>query len=55
MNQRQLRVIDYLREENRVLREPLGGRRVRDNGAPPPEAVVPALSPWRLIGDADRR
>jgi hypothetical protein len=29
MNQRQLEVIDYLREENRVLREQLGGRRVR--------------------------
>ena len=29
MNHRQLRVIDYLREENRVLREQLGGRRVR--------------------------
>src|SRR6516225_3885971 len=28
MNQRQLEVIDYLREENRVLREQLGGRRV---------------------------
>jgi hypothetical protein len=26
MNQRQLRVIAYLREENRVLREQLGGR-----------------------------
>ena len=31
MNQRQLEVIDYLREENRVLREQLGGRRVRFN------------------------
>ena len=31
MNQRQLHVIDYLREENRVLREPLGGRRLRLN------------------------
>jgi transposase InsO family protein len=31
MNQRQLQVIDYLREENRVLREQLGGRRVRFN------------------------
>lgn len=31
MNQRQLHVIDYLREENRVLREQLGGRRVRFN------------------------
>jgi putative transposase len=33
MNQRQLQVIDYLREENRVLREQLGGRRLRlDDG-----------------------
>lgn len=31
MNQRQLQVIDYLREENRVLREQLGGRRMRFN------------------------
>jgi transposase InsO family protein len=31
MNQRQLRVIDYLREENRVLHEQLGGRRMRLN------------------------
>jgi putative transposase len=31
MNQRQLQTIDYLREENRVLREQLGGRRVRFN------------------------
>ena len=29
VNRRQLRVIDYLKEENRVLREQLGGRRVR--------------------------
>ena len=29
MNQHQLQIIDYLREENRVLREQLGGRRVR--------------------------
>jgi putative transposase len=28
MNQRQLQVIDYLREENRVLREQLGDRRL---------------------------
>ena len=28
VNQRQLQIIDYLREENRVLREQLGGRRV---------------------------
>jgi len=31
MNQRQLQAIDYLREENRVLREQLGGRRSRLN------------------------
>jgi putative transposase len=31
MNQRQLQVIDYLREENHVLREQLGGRRLRLN------------------------
>jgi hypothetical protein len=31
MNQRQLQVINYLREENRVLREQLGGRRLRLN------------------------
>jgi len=29
MNQHQLLVIDYLREENRILREELGGRRLR--------------------------
>src|SRR5258705_6055145 len=29
MNQRQLQVIDYLHEENQVLREQLGGRRLR--------------------------
>jgi hypothetical protein len=31
MNQHQLHIIDYLREENRVLREQLCGRRVRLN------------------------
>ena len=31
MNQRQLQMIDYLREENRVLREQLGERRLRLN------------------------
>src|SRR5712692_10743830 len=29
MNQHQLQIIDYLKEENRVLREQLGGRRLR--------------------------
>src|SRR5258706_10784236 len=31
MNQRQLQIIGYLREENRALREQLGGRRLRLN------------------------
>ena len=31
MNQRQQNVIEYLREENRTLREQLGGRRLRFN------------------------
>src|SRR5438874_6647358 len=31
MNQRQLHIIDYLREENRVLREQLGDDRLRFN------------------------
>jgi len=31
MNQRQLQIMDYLREENRVLREQLGGQRMRLN------------------------
>jgi putative transposase len=31
MNQHQLQIIEYLREENRVLRGQLGGRRVRFN------------------------
>jgi hypothetical protein len=29
INRRQLAVIEYLREENRVLKERLGGRRLR--------------------------
>jgi hypothetical protein len=31
MNQREYEIIDYLREENRVLREQLGPRRLRSN------------------------
>ena len=31
INQHQLLIIDYLREENRVLREQLGGRRPKFN------------------------
>ena len=32
MNQQQQQAIDYLREENKVLREQLGGRRLRFTG-----------------------
>ena len=38
MNQRQLPAIDYLREENRVLREQIGEKRFRFNGRPAPKA-----------------
>jgi hypothetical protein len=31
MNQHQMQIIDYLRKENQVLREQLGGRRMRFN------------------------
>src|SRR5215471_13069659 len=31
MNQRQSQAVDYLREENRVLREQLGGQRLNDD------------------------
>jgi hypothetical protein len=36
MNQQQLQLIDYLREENRVLREQLGKQRLRFNDDQPP-------------------
>ena len=54
MNQRQLQIIDYLREENRVLREQLDGRRVRLNDDQIP---VPAqkLLPGRLAAPLRRR
>jgi hypothetical protein len=34
VNQHRLQIIEYLREENRVLREQLGERRVRFNDDP---------------------
>ena len=42
MNQRQQSVIEYLREENRVLREQLGGRRLRFNDDQRPRLAVRA-------------
>jgi hypothetical protein len=44
MNQHQLHIIDYLREENRVLREQLGGRRVRFNH----DQRRRLACPWRI-------
>ena len=42
MNHRQLQIIEYLREENRVLREQRGGRRVRLNDHPRRRLAVKA-------------
>ena len=49
MNQRQLQVIDYLREENRVLREQLGDRRVRLNDDQRRRSAVRAKALGRKI------
>src|SRR5215472_17298608 len=68
MNERQLQVIDYLREENRVLREQLGGRRVRFNddqrrqlavrakglGRKLPREVATIVTPETLLDSAPR-
>src|SRR4051794_31219188 len=54
MNQRQLQMIEYLREENRVLREQLGERRLRltdDCGSP----TIAAHRRLRLTDDQRRR
>src|SRR5206468_12011567 len=66
MNQRQQQAIEYLREENRVLREQLGGRRVRFNddqrrrlavkakglGRRPLAEVATIVTPRDLVGPA---
>src|ERR1700686_3759458 len=49
MNQRQLQMIDYLREENRVLREQLGGRRLRLNDAQRRRLTVKARGLGRKV------
>jgi len=49
VNRHQLEVIAYLREENRVLREHLGGRRLRFTD---PQRVD---SPRRAIASDDAR
>jgi hypothetical protein len=45
MNQRQLQMIDYLREENRVLREQLAGRRLRLNVPMPNDSSAASRNP----------
>ena len=49
MNQRQLLMIDYLREENRVLREQLGGRRLRLKDDERPRLAVRAKRLGRKV------
>src|ERR1700687_1066608 len=52
MNQRQLQIIDYLREENRVLSEQLGGRRVRLNDDQRRRLATKAkVLGWRLLAE----
>src|SRR5580700_8706823 len=49
MNQRQPQIIDYLLEENRVLREQLGGQRVRLNDDQRPRLAAKAKGLGRKI------
>jgi len=49
MNQHQLLVIDYLREENRILREQLGGRRLRFTDGPRRRLAAKAKGLGRTI------
>ncbi len=50
MNQHPLEIIDYLHEENQVLREQLGGRRVRLNDDQRRRLVVRRARPARVRG-----
>ena len=50
LNQRQQDVIEYLQEENRVLREQLGGKRLRFNDDQRRRLAVGAKKlSWRLL------
>src|SRR5215472_14891265 len=52
LNQRQQDVIDYLQEENRVLREQLGGKRLRFSDEQRRRLAVRAKNlGWRLLSD----
>jgi hypothetical protein len=50
LNQRQHDVIEYLQEENRVLRERLGGKRLRFNDDQRRRLAVRAKNlSWRML------
>src|SRR6516164_2885671 len=50
LNQRQQEVIDYLQEENRILREPLGDKRLRFNEDQRRQLAVQAKKlGWRML------
>jgi len=50
LNQQQQDVIDYLQEENRVLREQLGGKRLRFNDDQRRRLAVRAKKlSWRML------
>jgi hypothetical protein len=49
MNQRQQDVIDYLQEENRILREQLGGKRLRFNDQRRRSAARAKKLGWRTL------
>ena len=52
VNQRQQDVIDYLQEENRVLREQLGGKRLRFSDDQRRGLAVRAKKlGWRMLND----
>ena len=49
MNQHQQQVVEYLLEENRVLREQIGGRRMRFNDGQRPRLAVKAKTLGRKL------
>ena len=54
LNQRQQEALDYLHEENRVLREQLGGKRLRFSDDQRRRLAVRAKKlGWRMLHEAD--
>ncbi|MGA2186574.1 MAG: hypothetical protein ABSH47_26455 [Bryobacteraceae bacterium] len=55
MNQHHIQIIDCLREENRVLRDQLGGRRLRLNADQRRRLAVKArFLGWRTLAEVAR-